>query len=330
MDTGGLSLVAPMPATSFISIDILTPALCYPTSLSRSEIIASCQRDLSLNTDDCSFFDIDNTRIACLLKNSKFSMDFVEKTFHHCSALGDQLMRAGEALKTFQEKMEQDQELIATLKKSIEEMKVEAVSSPRSPLSNTEDTQSENEYSWKSRYEEEAAVRRSLQEKLYHHLKQAHFNVDVKGDGDNNAEVPEKPKVIVPKLLLNFASTSMKPSAPLSPTMSLRSRSATDISFDEKDKVVVLVVENESLNANGHMEDTRLLKRRNTIPHFKSPEHQPFIEPPPQDTLSSCRLCSCEVFRHGSKAGWICHCGHTNIKHSKISPRTAPGSPNYS
>ena len=62
MDSGG--------GSALISIDILTPAVTYPGTLPRGEIISTFLKELCLTNEDCQFYDIDNTRIACLLKNN--------------------------------------------------------------------------------------------------------------------------------------------------------------------------------------------------------------------------------------------------------------------
>jgi hypothetical protein len=239
-----------------------------------------------------------------MLKGNRFTMEFVEQQYQHSIQLYEQLERAAEALKVFQDKMAHDQEIISTLRNQIEELKAGAVS----------------DIDWKSKYEEEVATRRNLQEKLQKFKQLLQYNPE------EPVEEPEqtKPKVYVPKLALG---SPLRISGSTSPTVALRSKSSPDMNnLDDKaistSQIPLVLNQDQDYG----MQDDRSasgIRRRNTIANLK-PFDPPLDLSIPQDALSQCRLCGCDIFRATQKAGWICLCGHTSIKHSNIAYKISP------
>jgi hypothetical protein len=239
-------------------------------------------------------------------------MEYVERQYQQYLHLTDHLERAAEALKVFQDRMMQDQEVINNLRCQLESAK-------------------------KFKYEEEVATRRNLQEKLQKLKQLLQFNQS--SEEFLEGEPDTKPKVTVPKLAL---SLPQKMAGTTSPNVAPRSKSFSDINITEE-KVVATAATTPSNSSSYSEQDGGILlqedkslnslRRRNTIANLK-PFDPPLDLSIPQDALSQvvmqlgcdvvclfsmqCRLCSCDFFRATQKAGWICLCGHTSIKHSNI------------
>eukprot|EP01112_Ceratiomyxa_fruticulosa_P013378 TRINITY_DN3762_c0_g1_i4.p1 TRINITY_DN3762_c0_g1~~TRINITY_DN3762_c0_g1_i4.p1 ORF type:complete len:394 (-),score=37.78 TRINITY_DN3762_c0_g1_i4:71-1252(-) len=106
-----------------IQVDILTPAFTLPNTLSWEEIVNSCQQSIGLPTENLEIITIDKHCVGCRIKNTKFSMQFIESVTQQNVILLEQFQRAVEAIKTFQEKMEEDQKLISSLKNQLDVQK---------------------------------------------------------------------------------------------------------------------------------------------------------------------------------------------------------------
>lgn len=233
-------------------------------------------------------------------------MEFVEKQYHQTILLSEQLERAADALKTFQDRMVQDQEIMGSLRNQIEELKIAVEAKNQAPPPAVAPSE---EIDWKVKYEEEVSTRRNLQDKLQK-LKSGTQNNHGNSEEINEPEpaptpipMPEviqvKPKVLVPKLALSIKI------APTSPNVGLRSKSSSDLNVAPPEETRVLSVSSPSPNSpNIHSpffhqdqdfanfttnfpldEKAFGVKRRNTIANLK-PFGDPLDISLPQEALS--------------------------------------------
>jgi len=126
-----------------VLVGIFTPAFSYPSTLSYPATIKAALADLGLQEDECEFMKQENGRLSCIIKNNKFTLQYVEETYAQNKALIEQLQRAAEALVAFRTKVEEDALLIHDLKEHIN-----------------------HDNNWEIKYSEEHNLRKLLQDKL--------------------------------------------------------------------------------------------------------------------------------------------------------------------
>ncbi|EGC33678.1 hypothetical protein DICPUDRAFT_98494 [Dictyostelium purpureum] len=144
-----------------ISVDILAPALVFPETLSRSEISNFTSISLGLPEEDLEFKVLDSEHLICLIKNSKFSLRFVESLYEQYMSLQFKTDKTSEALSTLQESLLQATKQLLEKQRIIEQQQQTILL-----LSQKEKQLTMESAQWKNKYEEEFYKRKKSEKVL--------------------------------------------------------------------------------------------------------------------------------------------------------------------
>ncbi|GAM19926.1 hypothetical protein SAMD00019534_031010 [Acytostelium subglobosum LB1] len=144
-----------------IMVDILAPALTFPDTLSQSEIINGTCVSLGLAEDQVEFLSLGDAHLACLIKNNKFSLDFIESLYQQNELLQYRFEKSTEALSVLQETLMQTTHQLQEKQNVIIQQH-----QTMSLLSLKERQLSEELNQWKNKYEEELYKRKKNEKRI--------------------------------------------------------------------------------------------------------------------------------------------------------------------
>lgn len=83
-------------------------AFSFPSDLSRKEVQQKTIDSLQLRQEDLSFYQVAPKTLAVSLKNSAFSLNYVEEVFRQNELMNTTIQQFGEALVTLKQKVEKE------------------------------------------------------------------------------------------------------------------------------------------------------------------------------------------------------------------------------
>ncbi|EFA79378.1 hypothetical protein PPL_07796 [Heterostelium album PN500] len=144
-----------------ILVDILAPALTFPSNLSQSEIISGTSLSLGLPEDQLEFLSLGESHLCCLIKNSKFSLDFIESLYQENTLLHHRFEKSAEAVEALQESLMQTTQQLQEKQSLIYQQH-----QTMTMLSHKERQLSEELNQWKNKYEEELYKRKKNEKRI--------------------------------------------------------------------------------------------------------------------------------------------------------------------
>eukprot|EP01113_Clastostelium_recurvatum_P040107 TRINITY_DN6205_c0_g1_i2.p1 TRINITY_DN6205_c0_g1~~TRINITY_DN6205_c0_g1_i2.p1 ORF type:complete len:485 (-),score=134.58 TRINITY_DN6205_c0_g1_i2:105-1559(-) len=160
-----------------VSIDILTPAFEASRDLSREEVVSLCHQSLGVPEEDIVIHYITDDHIACKIKNTMYSLDFLESLSQQNNMLVEQVQRAGEALQAFHTRMIDDHATINDLKAQVTALRDALTTiSMSSSSSNTTTTTATNTTTTSNNNNSNISTSSHHHPHLHHHHQQHHHS----------------------------------------------------------------------------------------------------------------------------------------------------------
>ncbi|EGG23480.1 hypothetical protein DFA_05613 [Cavenderia fasciculata] len=144
-----------------ILVDILTPSLSFPSNLSPDEVISGTCASLGIPVEQLEFLTIGDSHLCCLIKNSKFSLDFIEALYQENTLLQYKLDKSNEAVETLQETFVQTSQQLQE-KQSVIHQQIQSITM----LQQIERQLTEESNQWKNKYEEELYKRKKNEKRI--------------------------------------------------------------------------------------------------------------------------------------------------------------------